>query len=126
MGEWGRKEYSKPWPSRMRVWTLGAFFLSGLFFVFLTWWDGRVSWTAAQRLYLADYLKSGTRTQLRASQTRYRLLEGVTAKGGAVLVTGDEVEPFAGADGKVEYRLTDEGVKAGLVRLQVPHVCLMS
>jgi len=28
MAEWGRKEYSKAWPSRRPVWTWGAFFLS--------------------------------------------------------------------------------------------------
>jgi len=32
MAEWGRKEYSKAWPSRRPVWTWGAFFLSCLFF----------------------------------------------------------------------------------------------
>jgi len=120
MAEWGRKQYTKPWPSRVRVWTLGAIFLSGLFFVFLLWWDVGVSWTAAQRLYLSDYLRSGTRAKLPAAKGRYTLLEAVTAKGGLVLVTGDEVEQVAGADaeGRPQYRLTDEGVRAGLVRLQ--------
>ncbi|MGB6691548.1 MAG: hypothetical protein WBE76_27235, partial [Terracidiphilus sp.] len=61
MAEWGRKQYAKPWPSRAHVWTWGAFFLSCLFFVFMTWRDGRVNWTAAERLYLSDYLKSGAR-----------------------------------------------------------------
>ncbi len=28
MAEWGRKEYTKPWPSRTHVWTLGAVLLS--------------------------------------------------------------------------------------------------
>jgi len=32
MAEWGRKEYSKPWPSRTRVWTLVAFFATFVFF----------------------------------------------------------------------------------------------
>ena len=56
MAEWGRKQYSKPWPSRTHVWTWGAFFLSCLFFVFAVWRDGQVNWTAAERLYLSDYL----------------------------------------------------------------------
>lgn len=118
MAEWGRKEYSKPWPGRAQVWTLGALFLSGLFFVFLSWWQVAVSWTAAERLYLADYLKSGMRANLPSAKTRYTLLEGVTAKGGPVLVTGEEIEQVADANGKAGYRLTDEGVKNGLVRLR--------
>ncbi len=118
MAEWGRKQYSKPWPSRSHVWTWGAFFLSCLFFfgVFcLDYWHG---WTAAERLYLFDYLKSGARQKLPAAKARYTLLEGVTAKGEPVLVTGDEIEAVKGADGKLGYRLTDEGVKDGLTRLE--------
>lgn len=38
------------------MWTWGAFFLSCLFFVFMVRRDGRVNWTAAERLYLSDYL----------------------------------------------------------------------
>jgi hypothetical protein len=56
----------------------------------LDYWHG---WTAAERLYLFDYLKSGVRQKLPAAKTRYTLLEGVTAKGEPVLVTGDEIEP---------------------------------
>lgn len=63
MAEWGRKQYAKPWPSRTRWWTLGAVVLAVAFFVFATWFDGYENWTAAQRLYLSDYLKSGTRTE---------------------------------------------------------------
>ena len=37
MAEWGRKKGSKPWPSRTRVWTLGAFFLTGVFFMGMAW-----------------------------------------------------------------------------------------
>jgi hypothetical protein len=33
MAEWGRKEYSKAWPSRTHVWTLGAILLTVVFFV---------------------------------------------------------------------------------------------
>jgi hypothetical protein len=118
MAEWGRKQYSKPWPSRTHVWTWGAFFLSCLFFfgVFcLDYWRG---WTAAERLYLFDYLKSGTRAKvLPAAASRYTLLQGVDAKG-QLLVTGDEIEAVKGQDGRWGYVLTDEGTQAGLVRLQ--------
>jgi hypothetical protein len=77
MAEWGRKEYSKPWPSRSHVWTWTAFFLSGVFFfgVFcLDYWHG---WTVAERLYLTDYLKSGVRGKtLPAATGKYTLLGG--------------------------------------------------
>jgi hypothetical protein len=119
MAECGRKQYSKPWPSRTHVWIWGAFFLSCLFFfgVFcLDYWHG---WTAAERLYLFDYFKSGTRANvLPAATGHYTLLQGVDAKGQMRLVTGDEIERVAGPDGKAAYRLTEEGIKDGLVRLQ--------
>jgi hypothetical protein len=119
MAEWGRKEYKKPWPSRWHVWTWAAFFLSGVFFfgVFcLDYWHG---WTAAERLYLLDYLRSGVRGKASATMTgKYTLLEGVDAKGQAQLILGDEIEPTTGPDGKLAYRLTDDGIKDGLVRLQ--------
>jgi hypothetical protein len=118
MAEWGRKQYSKPWPSRTHVWTWGAFFLSCLFFVFMVWRDGRVNWTTAQRLYLSDYLKSGARSKLPAAKARYTLLEGITAKGDQLLVTGDEIEAVKGQDGRWGYVLTDDGIKDGLTRLQ--------
>ncbi len=118
MAEWGRKQYAKPWPSRTHVWTWGAFFLSCLFFVFAVWQDGRVNWTAAERLYLSDYLRSGAREKLPGASGRYTLLEGVTAKGGRLFVTGDEIEAVKGQDRRYGYVLTDQGIKDGLVRLQ--------
>ena len=51
-------------------------------------------------------------------QSKYTLLQGSTAKGEMLLVTGDEVEAVKGADGRYGYVLTDEGIKDGLVRLQ--------
>jgi Type IV secretion-system coupling protein DNA-binding domain len=118
MAEWGRKQYAKPWPSRTHVWTWGAFILSCLFFVFAVWQDGRVNWTAAERLYLSDYLRSGAREKLPGASGRYTLLEGVTAKGGRLFVTGDEIEAVKGQDGRYGYVLTDQGIRDGLVRLQ--------
>jgi hypothetical protein len=52
------------------------------------------------------------------SLTSYRLLEGVTAKKQALLVTGDEMEAAAGENGEPEYRLTAEGSRAGYLRLE--------
>jgi hypothetical protein len=119
MAEWGRKQYAKPWPSRAHVWTWGAFFLSFLFFVFMTWWDGRVNWTAAERLYLSDYLRSGARGKAGPKmQSKYTLLQGFNAKGQMLLVVDDEVEAVKGQDGRYGYVLTDDGSKDGLVRLQ--------
>ena len=42
MAEWGRKEYSKAWPSRTPIWTWTAILLSfafftGMLFLFPTW-----------------------------------------------------------------------------------------
>ena len=119
MAEWGRKEYAKPWPSRTRWWTLGAVLLTIAFFVFAVWLDGYENWTAAQRLYLSAYLRSGARSQAGPRmQSRYTLLLGITAKGEQLLVTGDEIEVVKGADGRYGYELTDEGVKDGLARLR--------
>ncbi len=119
MAEWGRKQYAKPWPSRAHVWTWGAFFLSCLFFVFMTWRDGRVNWTAAERLYLSDYLRSGVRAKAGPKmQSKYTLLQGFNAKGQMLLVIDDQVQAVKGTDGRYGYVLTDEGIKAGLVRLQ--------
>ena len=58
------------------------------------------NWTAAERLYLSDYLQSGARAKCRRRRARYTLLKGVTAKGQALLVIGDEVEAVKGADGQ--------------------------
>jgi hypothetical protein len=118
MAEWGRKEYSKKWPSRRPVWTWMAIFLTGVFFfgVFcLDYWHG---WTAAERLYLTDYLKSGVRGKTSPTATaKYTLLEGVVGKGERLLID-EEIEPVTGPDGRRGYRLTDEGVKDGIARLQ--------
>ena len=91
-----------------------------LFFVFAVWQDGRANWTAAERLYLSDYLRSGAREKLPKASGRYTLLEGVTARGGRLFVTGDEIEAVKGQDGRYRYGyvLTDHGIKDGLVRLQ--------
>jgi Type IV secretion-system coupling protein DNA-binding domain len=118
MAEWGRKEYSKKWPSRRPVWTWMAIFLTGIFFfgVFcLDYWHG---WTAAERLYLTDYLKSGVRGKTSPTATaKYTLLEGVVGKGERLLID-EEIEPVTGPDGRRGYRLTDEGVKDGIARLE--------
>jgi len=117
MAEWGRKQYSKAWPSRRPVWALGALFLSLLFLAGMLTLNYRQSWSAAERLYWSDYLKSGTRGQASArSVNRYTLLEAVVGKSQR-LVVGDEIEEVPSLDGKPGYRLTEEGLKDGISRL---------
>jgi hypothetical protein len=78
MSEWGRKEYSKAWPSRTPVWTWTATLLSLAFFVGMLTLQYRTSWTAAESLYLTDYLKSGARGKVSATvASKYTLLEAV-------------------------------------------------
>ena len=114
MAEWGRKAYSKAWPSRTPVWTWAAIFLSVLFLAGMLTLEYERSWTAAERLYLSDYLKSGARGKASATvQSKYTLLEAVVGKGQQGLVLGDEIERerVPDVDGRPGYLLTDEGVK---------------
>jgi hypothetical protein len=75
------------------------------------------SWTVAERLYLSNYLKSGALGKVSAtSASKYKLLEAVIGKGQR-LVMGDEIEQIPSLDGRPGYRLTEEGVKNGIVRL---------
>ena len=118
MAEWGRKEYSKKWPSRTPVWTWAAILLTFVFFAGLLTVKYMTGWTAAQKLYLTDYLKSGARSQASpTASAKYTLLEGVVGKGQRLLID-NEIEPVTGPDGKQGWRLTDEGVKDGIARLE--------
>ena len=117
MAEWGRKEYSKKWPSRTPVWTWAAILLTFVFFAGMLTLEYERSWTAAERLYLSDYLKSGARGKASATAaSKYTLLEAVVGKGER-LVIGDEIEQVPSLDGRPGYRLTEEGVKDGIARL---------
>ena len=118
MAEWGRKQYAKAWPSRTPVWTWAAVLLTLLFLAGMLTLQYERSWTAAERLYLTDYLKSGARGKASATAaSRYTLLEAVVGKGQQRLVLNDEIEPVPDVDGRPGYRLTDEGVKDGISRL---------
>jgi Type IV secretion-system coupling protein DNA-binding domain len=118
MAEWGRKEYAKAWPSRTRMWTWAAILLSFVFFAGLLTVKYMTGWTAAQRLYLTDYLKSGARSQASpTASAKYTLLEGMVGKGQRLLI-GNEIEPVTGPDGKQGWRLTDEGARDGITRLE--------
>ena len=118
MAEWGRKSYSKAWPSRTPVWTWTAILLTGVFFAGALTVEYMKGWTAAQKLYFTDYLKSGSRSEASPTATaKYTLLEGVSGKGQR-LVIDDEIEPVRGPDGRNDYRLTEEGVRNGIERLK--------
>jgi hypothetical protein len=121
MAEWGRKEYSKAWPSRTPVWTWGAILLTFVFLAGMLTLQYERSWSAAERLYLTDYLKSGARGKASATAaSKYTLLEAVVGpnqKQGQRLVIGDEIEEVPSLDGRPGYRLTEEGMKDGIARL---------
>jgi hypothetical protein len=92
---------------------LTVVFLAGLLTV-----QYEQSWTAAERLYLSDYLKSGARGKASATAaSTYTLLEAMVGKNQR-LVLGDEIEAVPELDGRPGYRLTEEGVKDGIARLQ--------
>ncbi len=56
--------------------------LSLAFFVGMLTLQYQPSWTAAERLYLTDYLKSGARGKVSATAaSKYKLLEAVVGKG---------------------------------------------
>jgi hypothetical protein len=59
--------------------------------------------------------RTGIRICFTAS--KYTLLEAVVGKNQR-LVTGNEIEPVPALDGRPGYRLTDEGVKNGIARLE--------
>ena len=119
MAEWGRKQYTKAWPSRRPVWTLGAIFAATLALAGLLTVQYERSWTAAESLYWKDYLKSGARGQTSArSVSKYTLLEGMTAKNQGLFLKDDQVETVTGPDGREGWRLTEAGAKLGIARLQ--------
>ena len=97
MSQWGRKEYSKAWPSRTPVWTWTATLLSMAFFAGMLTLQYEASWTAAQRLYLTDYLKSGVWGKVSATAaSKYTLLEAVqSAARAAARATDPEPEAVA-------------------------------
>lgn len=109
---------SARWPSRWPVWTLGALGVAALMFCLQLWVQSAREWSEAERLYLGDYLLSGIRGVWPSAHRRYVLLSGVTAQGQALLVLDNEVERVKDADGKPGYRLTDEGIRQGLTRLE--------
>jgi hypothetical protein len=94
-----------------------AILLTFVFFAGMLTLQYERSWSAAERLYLTDYLKSGARGKASATAaSKYMLLEAVVGKGQR-LVIGDEIEEVPAMDGRPGYPLTDEGVKDWIARL---------
>jgi hypothetical protein len=105
-------------PRRYWKWTRWTLIAAGVLFCALYVQGYRNEWSAAERLDLWVYLESGVWGSLsEQSLTSYRLLEGVTAKKQALLVTGGEIEAAAGPNGEPTYQLTAEGSRA-FVRLE--------
>jgi hypothetical protein len=105
-------------PPRSWRWTRRTVVAAAVFFCVL-YVEGYRNWSAAERLYLWDYVKSGAWGEISEnSSTSYKLLEGVTAKSEALWVRGDEIEPTTDANGEPTYRLSDEGTRDGYVRLE--------
>jgi hypothetical protein len=93
-------------PRRYWKWTRRTLIAAGVFFCALYVQSYRNEWNAAERLDLWVYLESGVWGSLsEESSTSYSLLEGVTAKKRALLVTGDEIEAATGPNGEPTYRL---------------------
>ena len=119
--EWGRKEYSKAWPSRTPVWTWTAILLSWSAFLAgdADAAEHEGSWTAAERLYLSDYLEEWGAGQSVGDgiASKYTLLEAVVGKGQKLARDGDEIEAVPEPDGEAGIdEPTDEGVKDGISR----------
>jgi hypothetical protein len=116
MGHWGRKVYQS-WPSRHPVWTLAALFGAVVFFGLAIAVQYARSWSFVERFYLPVYAKTWVHGLFPKAQTRYSLINGVTAKGQQRLALAGEVEAVANAQGRPVYVLTEEGRRRGIARL---------
>lgn len=80
MSQWGRKIYQS-WPSRHPVWTIAAFFGAAMFFLMALAMQFQRNWSFVERFYLPVYAKTWMHGLFPKAQTRYSLINGVTAKG---------------------------------------------
>ena len=102
-------------PRRYWKWTRWTLIAAGVFFCVLYVQSYRNEWNAAERVDLWAYLESGVWGSLsEESLTSYRLLEGVTAKKKALLVTGDEIEAAAGPNGEPDVPADGGGQPRGV------------
>ena len=118
MSTWGRKEYSKAWPSRRPVWTWGAFLAAFVLLLGLLAYQYARQWTFAEREYLGNDMLASTLGRTR-DKGHYRFVAYLDKKGNPYIASGDEIERVKMPDGKPGYELTDEGRQAGAVRLEI-------
>jgi len=116
MSHWGRKVYPS-WPSRHPVWTISAFFGAIIFFLLALAMQYARSWSFVERFYLPVFAKTWVHGFFPKAQTRYSLINGVTAKGVERLALAGEVEGARDAQGQPVYVLTEQGRRNGLARL---------
>jgi len=116
MSHWGRKVYPS-WPSRHPVWTLSAFFGAVIFFMLALAMQYARSWSFVERFYLPVFAKTWVHGFFPKAETRYSLINGVTAKGVERLALAGEVEGARDAQGQPVYVLTEQGRRNGLARL---------
>jgi hypothetical protein len=117
MSEWGRKEY-KDWPSRRPVWTWGAFLVAFVLLLGGLAYQYARQWTFAEREYLGNYMLASTLGRTR-DKGHYRFVAYLDKKGNPYIASGDEIERVKMPDGRPGYELTEAGVEAGAVRLQI-------
>lgn len=116
MSNWGRKQY-QTWPSRRPVWTLCALFVAVLLFAWTVAFEYRQNWSSLERFYLPVYAKTWLRGLLSKAQAQYRLIDVMDRKRHQRLALDDEVQASMNAAGEMEYSLTEEAQRRGMVRL---------
>ena len=99
------------------MWTISAFFGAVVFFLLALAMQYARGWSFVERFYLPMYAKTWVHGLFPKAQTRYSLINGVTAKGQQRLALAGEVEAATNAQGQPVYVLTEEGRRNGLVRL---------
>jgi hypothetical protein len=117
VSEWGRKEYTR-WPSRHPVWTWGALCVALLFLAGTLAWQYAGQWSFAEREYLSNYVLTSTMGRLR-DRGHYRLVTYTDRKGNHCIASSNEIERVKLPDGRPGYELTDAGVEAGGVRIEI-------
>jgi len=116
VSNWGRKQY-QTWPSRRPVWTLCALFVAVLLFAWTVAFEYRQNWSSLERFYLPVYAKTWLRGLLSKAQAQYRLIDVMDRKRHQRLALDDEVQASMNAAGEMEYSLTEEAQRRGMVRL---------
>jgi len=105
------------WPERWPVAQWIAVGVALLFFGLEMTVECARQWSFAERHYLPAYLWAQTVGRIYPVPQHYRLLTMVDRNGVAHFAKADEIEATTLANGRHDYRLTQEGVRAGGVRV---------